>query len=359
MPFFGTPGTGNIMAGLLAAHLLGEEFNRIVCVEKHYVDFHDAFELKDPLTRASCARLVDNEPNVPDEDFLQAISLAYAPNECFLQERLSSDTKLIKFEGNTYPRWPNVPHGFFLKFYQPNRALLDILPYTKQPESVVHLRAPDGAWDIRKGLDRASLMELGGRLPIDTYLVTNLVPWYKFFEKKFNWSHPHWKIVRHSVNGVPWLSNNHKSESSIDQQHQGPIQMWADWYTILMAKHVYHTHSEFSNSAVHWMNIEDSHVLIGMNRTTRQLAFRPETWIKDGPTPALVDRRSNPNLPLEKRLKACDIPHTLIKEYDPKAIDIVAAPRPVPVTGIRVGGKAEKMVPDGEPMIAWQDDVDT
>lgn len=302
------------MAGLLAAHLLGEEFSRVVCVEKNYVDFHAAFVLKDPTIRALCETLLDNEPNVKTEDFLQAISFIYTPNECDWQERLSRDTKVIKFEGNTYPRWPKVPHGFFLKFYQPRRALLDILPYTKQPESVVHLRDPDGVWDSRQGLDKASFMALGRMLPSDTYLVTNRVDWYNLFHEKFNWTHPKWSIVRHSISGLTWKAHEDIRDHSAEQHQQGPMQMWADWYTLLMAKHVFHTHSEFSNSAVHWMNIEDSHVLNGINKTTLELTFLPEAWIRDGLSPALVDRTSDPTSPLEMQLKACDIHHTPIVE---------------------------------------------
>jgi hypothetical protein len=390
------------MSGLLAAHLMGEEFNRIVCVEKNYVDFHAAFELKDARIRELCETLVDHEPNVPKEDFLQAISFADAPNECALQERLALDTKVIKFEGNTYPRWPKVPHRFFLKFYQPRVALLDILPYSKQPDTVVHLRAPDGASDAgsRQGLDNASFVELGRMLPSDTCLVTNQVDWYTFFHEQFNWSHPNWSIVRHSISGIVWKANNHigknetvmlkdaiakdpslldnqmiqllqaaniqnitleavealQSDSSVatEPREQGPMQMFADWYTVLMAKHVYHTHSEFSNSAVHWMNIEDSNVLNGINQTTLQLTFRPEAWIADGVSPAILDRTRNATLPLEMQLRACDIHHhvPITQNDNPMGGDNGGIPRPVAVTSVRVGGKTMKM--DGEQTVKDQ-----
>jgi hypothetical protein len=339
------------MSGLLAAHLMGEEFSRIVCVEKDYADFHAAFELKDARVRALCETLVEHEPDVPPEDLLQAISFANAPNECELQERLALDTKVIKFKGNTYPRWPKVAHNFFLKFYQPRVALLDILPYTKQPESVVHLRAPDGEWDsiTRHGLDNESFVELGRMLPSDTYLVTNRVDWYNFFHEQFNWSHPTWNIVRHSVSGIVWKENEtvgviDSSVAAIDQQNQGLMQMWADWYTVLMAKHVYHTHSEFSNSAVHWMNIEDSNIVKGINNVTLQLTFSPEAWIADGLTPAILDRTSNTTWPLEMQLRACDTPIT--QNDNPMVDNRDIPPRPVAVDGVRVGG--QEMKTDGE-----------
>lgn len=68
------------------------------------------------------------------------------------------------------------------------------------------------------------------------------------------------------------------------------MQMLADWYTILTAKEVYHTHSDFSISAVHFQNLPSKSIQ-GYNATAGKLELIDESWLVDGETERLVDRR--------------------------------------------------------------------
>jgi hypothetical protein len=74
------------------------------------------------------------------------------------------------------------------------------------------------------------------------------------------------------------------------------MQLWSDWYTVLMAKQVVHTHSDFSISAIHWMNIKDTKTVmgikyVGMNgKTEKVLDLIDESWRRDGETIPLRDR---------------------------------------------------------------------
>jgi hypothetical protein len=76
------------------------------------------------------------------------------------------------------------------------------------------------------------------------------------------------------------------------------MQLWSDWYTVLRADHVYHTHSDFSLSAIHWNEI-DSKTIKGINPESGELEFSDEAWRVDEPMPRLVDRTGD-------QLKNCD-----------------------------------------------------
>jgi len=284
-------GSGNIIAGLLAAHLLALEYNRIVCVHNDYTEFHAAFEAIHPWAVEKCPSILKHLPNrFEKERNIQLLNYApFPPDECELQTKLASDERVLFYEGNTYPRWPRIPDNFFFTYYQPKLELIAMLSYDQPPETVVHLRAPDGDEDRRKGLDDVTLNALGRELPHDTYLVTNRVEWYDKFEEEFGWSHPYWNEVFHSALLKSWGSRDHhigKVKRDKDLQN---MQMWADWLTILNAKRVYHTHSDFSVSAIHWQNIESKSIR-GYNSATNQLDVVEESWIVDGETAALVER---------------------------------------------------------------------
>jgi hypothetical protein len=111
-------GAGNIMNGLLAAHLLGQEFNRTVCVEEEYTQFHAAFEAIDPLAIKYCPDITQNG-NINPEQRASRLELVnfylYPVDECSLQDQLASLTRVIEYEGNTYPRWPRVDANFFFR----------------------------------------------------------------------------------------------------------------------------------------------------------------------------------------------------------------------------------------------------
>lgn len=54
-----------------------------------------------------------------------------------------------------------------------------------------------------------------------------------------------------------------KEEESQEVQN---LQLWSDWYAMACADVVWHTHSDFSLSAIHWMNVE-SKTIKGVDRT--------------------------------------------------------------------------------------------
>ena len=131
-------GAGNTVSGLLAAHLFGLEFDRIVCISEGFQIFHSAFESIVPEVLADC-------PDVLKEKVQKRISFhsfGTAPDECRLKEKLSSSTRIISMKGNTYPRWPVIPDNFFFTFYKAKPDLLMMLPYDPKvpPKTVVHLR---------------------------------------------------------------------------------------------------------------------------------------------------------------------------------------------------------------------------
>jgi len=286
-------GTGNIISGLLSAHLLGEEFNRIVCV-KDYPTFTQLFDMAHPVTIEKCPAIMSAKyPPADSSDHITLINYVAPPDECELQNKLKSDTLILFLTGNTYPRWPTVPDNFFFKYYKAKPQLLEALPYNPQspPTTVVHLREPDSkSGDPRKGLDDESLRVLGDLLPkgSSTYLVTNNIVYYKRFEQCCQWSHPVWDTVVHSANMHEWGPNPGGKKDAAAKAKQNE-QMWADWYTILTAKTVYHTHSDFSISAIHWTNKVDSHNLQGLNKDGSLYSVR-ESWWVDGETEPLSQR---------------------------------------------------------------------
>lgn len=276
-------GTGNFMNGLLATHLLALEFNRTVCVSPDYKDFHLAFQPRQAALKDICAPIL-KQYNQNIELRIMLNNFGKPPNECQLQIKLAEQPVLVVL-ANTYPRWPVVPDDFFFTHYEPTPQLLAMLPYRTAPRTVVHLRRPDkrGA-DDRKGLDLASFQQLYETLPSDTYLVTNNVAWYQHFP---TWQHPSWKIVQHTATSKFW-GNVPEHDESLDHSRQ-VLQMWADWFSILSAQHVVHTASDFSHSAVHWQNIPSQE--INGILPNGKLDLVPESWIRDGETPRLVDRR--------------------------------------------------------------------
>jgi hypothetical protein len=294
IPIPGGQGTGNIIAGLLAAHLLAFEFNRTVCVSPLYKTFLDAFESASPVAVEKCPKLLaGNLPRKTDKNSLRLVNFERAPNECVLKDTLASDIPVLYLVSNTYPRWSEIPDNYFFTHYRAKPELLKALPYKESPATVVHLREPDGKQDARKGLDNDSLEALGKMLPRNTYLVTNRVEWYDKFEKEYGWSHPEWNEVIHSASRIRWGVRGAETSKSliahvVDRETQN-LQMWCDWYTILTAKFVYHTHSDFSISAIHWQNL-DSRTIMGLNTTTGELYLEEESWRITGETARLVDR---------------------------------------------------------------------
>jgi hypothetical protein len=298
----GGQGAGNVISGLLAAHLLGQEFNRTVCLLPDYTAFSSAFDAVGERAVQKCPILWAHLPPPTKSRQIKLINYMVPPDECELQNILKSDDQVLYLTGNTYPRWPSVPDGFFFQHYKAKQVLLDILPYDyeKPPSTVVHLREPDSVTeDARSGLDKDSLKALGDMLPPgkETYLVTNRVAYYQQFEDCCQWSHPMWHTVIHSANGRQWGSLQNETAKDFTQiqqdeelMRQQNLQMWADWYTVLTADTVYHTHSDFSISAIHWMNNVNSHSIFGYNAETGVLETKAESWWVDGETAPLSQR---------------------------------------------------------------------
>ncbi|GKY98610.1 hypothetical protein MPSEU_000817700 [Mayamaea pseudoterrestris] len=334
-------GLGNIVSGLLAAHLLGEEFNRIVCVSNEYSDFLQMFEPIHELVVKHCRYAFEQYRNTSlaqrHEQSIRLVTFEQAPNECFLQQNLRDGPDVVYMVLNTYPRWPRIPTTdvnttYFSKYYRPTRKLLQALPWKtastadsdgalsnlrakmqKQqlldnpPTTVVHLRQSDGAQDQRKGLDEATFMALGKLLPSDTFLVTNRVDWYDYFSKEFGWKHPEWITVIHSALHKQWGFRDENGQHHNDSNQLVPfipktvsesdsekelqvLQMWVDWYTISQAKTVYHTHSDFSISAIHWNDIRNTKTILGFDNAKQELIIVDESWRVDGETAALASR---------------------------------------------------------------------
>jgi hypothetical protein len=283
-------GIGNIMNGLLAAHLLAEEFGRAICISDLWVDFYAAFV---PLHhREECAKLPQHRKG--SKETITLLNFEEAPNECNLRDKLGSNAKVLFFVGNTYPRWRTTPDKYWDRFYAPTDGLKSKLTWKRPVETVVHLRQADGDQDARQGLDDKTLEALGKNLPSTTFLVTNNVLWYTYFKDKFQWSNPGWSKVRHSAfENLEWgpklVNIKTKDETMMD--------LWCDWYTILKAKRVIHTHSDFSLSAIHWRNI-DSNTIQGVDENGR-LVLVDEPWRREESITPLVDRN-------ETELKRCD-----------------------------------------------------
>ena len=269
-------GIGNLMNGLLAAHMLGKEFDRQVCISNEWSEFFKAFQ---PLV--DCPLL----PSQDDNSTLWLMTFGRFPvNECKLKERLASPESVLYLKANTYPHWPTTPNDFsFGDYYQPTPWLAEFLPWkASPPETVVHLRHADGASDARAGLDHATFLALGNSLPPSTFLVTNLVEDYDFFEN-FRWSHPPWKTVKHSALDIVW-----GPESSTTNVEQGR-QVWSDWYTILQATVVYCTYSDFSLSAIHWnSNNVESHSIQGVD-SDHHLVLNEVPWKKTQKNAAIIE----------------------------------------------------------------------
>jgi len=335
----GGQGNGNIVSGLLATHLLGVEFDRIVCIRAEmYPDFLVAFQPIHPDVIKYCLAVLDwaklayplpSQFEAADKDdeelvnpyLIRLVNYELPLDECSLQARLASENVPIWFlQGNTYPHWPVVPDNFFFTYYQAKLELLCRLPYNPEnpPITVVHLRQPDSFQDARDGLDDATFTALGALLPSNqsTYLVTNRVEWYDTVAERFHWHHANWNEVVHSAFEESWgkrktssdlvpelplslLLHEEEDTEAVDEATKQQrrlhliqtLQMWADWYTILTAKAVYHTHSDFSLSAIHWQNIVPAKTILGYDSNQGRLLLRDEVWRVDGETARLVDRR--------------------------------------------------------------------
>jgi hypothetical protein len=77
-----------------------------------------------------------------------------------------------------------------------------------------------------------------------------------------------------------------KQDETQETQH---LQMWSDWYAMACANQVWHTHSDFSLSAIHWMNV-DSRTIKGVDPRTNKLKLIQEAFRTDDRMMPLKDR---------------------------------------------------------------------
>ena len=307
------------MNGLLSAHLLADEYDRIVCVDPNFRAFLRAFEplqTKEEVEFCASEWYAHKQSTKGDKkdqakDCKVVTFSVGTLNECTLRECLSHDGP-ITFTGNIYPRWSHVSKDYFATHYQPTKVLEAIVPWhPNPPDVVVHLRKEDGPKDNRKGLDDDTFHALGKMLPKDTFLVTNNVEWYSWFETNYGWKNSGWFEVKHSILTKTWGNRGdpdqqeavetrvaNKLNITVEELHE--LTMYSDWYTLASAKeNVLHTHSEFSSSAVHWMNKESKTIMGMWEDGDQMLDLIDEEWIRDGETPRLIDRTLD-------MLKNCD-----------------------------------------------------
>lgn len=282
-PFLLGQGAGNVVHGLLAVHALAEEFDRIVC-HSEYKEFHNAFQYVDSQVSDACRKLKNDRSATA----IRMVNYEGPVDECVLKQRLESDEPIIYILGNTYPRWRQIPTGYFQKFYQPTPKLQALLP-KPMPKTVVHLRQGDKGVDRRHGLDNATFTALGEALPSDTYLVTNHLSWYDYFSSNFGWRHPDWHAVQHSASKSFMWDNHGELTKQDETQETQQFQMWSDWYAMACAEKVWHTHSDFSLSAIHWMNV-DSRTIKGIDPRTNKLKLIQEAFRTDEQMVPLKDR---------------------------------------------------------------------
>ena len=324
-------GLGNIVSGILAAHRLAEEFQRTICHMGSYSSFDQAFQWKDLDHSQKCEEVLLDIRNNSWENHRPTSSNTIVQynyddtsvqSECTIKDLLLNYQQypILYYKGNTYPRWPtntitssdendqimqtpprkqHQPRDYFHEKFKPTSHLVDIIPWDidNPPSIVVHLRDSDGRFDERAGLDNQTLSLLADELnniastSTNTdanhhknkysndknknnnhiFLVTNRVEWYDKFPE---WGHPNWSLVHHSAIGrISWgrrrdndiLITDYSKSSSKEEE---ALQMWADWYTLLNAKRIYHTMSDFSRSASRWNEKIQSFTIVGSTTTT-------------------------------------------------------------------------------------------
>jgi hypothetical protein len=99
-------GMGNVVSGLLSAHLLALEFDRLVCTT--YPMLFEAFELAHPWAIERCPKALNEMRFGVGVNHLKHISMITfdtPPDECHLKRVLSSDETFVIMFGNTYPRY--------------------------------------------------------------------------------------------------------------------------------------------------------------------------------------------------------------------------------------------------------------
>jgi len=259
-------GIGNIMNGLVSAHMMAQTYNRTVCVDKwptfrqHFTYAHDT-ACQHVLSAGARSRA---QPTVHCWNF----GAGRCERACWdpggrCQVLLSGHTPVVRMSGNTHPQpdWETLvlPPRLFAAVYAPTARLLSTLswPHHRPPDTVVHLREGDNSADVRPGLDSATLGALLRHLPGNTFLVTNS-PRISQFYRNTTWS---MFPVRHN-------SHRYSMHTAMSSDLLAATNAWRDWYTISTAQDVYHTQSGFSESAVRCSGARSRRILgVGPSHT--------------------------------------------------------------------------------------------
>ena len=106
------------------------------------------------------------------------------------------------------------------------------------------------------------------------------------------------------------------------------LQLWADWYTIVRAEQVLHSVSDFSRSAVHWVNNPTAYTIQQYDEKIGKFLLQREPWVTDT-TPTTTggteqqQQPSNTMKPLSQRIKPDYnmLMHQILNEHK-KVLDI-------------------------------------
>ena len=263
-------GSGNLMLGLLAAHLLARYYKREVCVD--WPHFNEAFRsfLPCPSDILNAKATTVSRWNFGETSLEHDVACHMASNarvvawegndvgvgnergEAFLRQKDSAETRA----------WLGT---VFDREYTPSESLRDLLPSAHQPypSSVVHLRVGDGCpedddaaeCDFRGPFKTlgANWSTLAAELRRCAPNATLLADRQSVFQKLPGYGRQHAFVRerRRLVSGHS-ISARRTSEANFDHLNMhNHLAAWADWYLLTRAETVYHTASGFSESAIY------------------------------------------------------------------------------------------------------------
>eukprot|EP00040_Diaphanoeca_grandis_P003527 m.25143 g.25143 ORF g.25143 m.25143 type:complete len:364 (+) comp14888_c0_seq1:215-1306(+) len=226
-------GIGNALNGLYVAHLVASKYCRKVCVV--WPDFTKAFV----YNNSGCAN--PNTHKNKDHD-LHLWNFGQSSKNDQI-DRVLGDPTIVSatLDANEYDQfgtWPETRIPLIPEVYSPSPELLTLLhpacttSFSTPPclrDTVIHLRKGDGAHDVRGAFGDASVFDRLVHCFKRGYLLADQQVVY---DKLKHLERPIWEAIKHSSAGG------------------AKLQIWADWITVVNAKHVYHTPSGFSESAI-------------------------------------------------------------------------------------------------------------
>uniref|UniRef100_A0A0G4HVX5 Uncharacterized protein n=1 Tax=Chromera velia CCMP2878 TaxID=1169474 RepID=A0A0G4HVX5_9ALVE len=222
--FFGPSrgqGIGNMMFGLLRAHILARRFGRRVCVE--WEDFEVAWDYDDE----GCA---DLKPKIS----LHVWNFGRRNSDEEVEMLLKSPLKSVYMTGNELQDNVRLTGlTWFFDFYSPKPALEALFPEV-WPPFVAHIRRGDGGRDIRGVFEYPYDPFPALRRCLKGYVVlSDTTTVYKGLGDS----------VLSPKKAIP-----HTIDSKLTDAQK--VQTWFEWTLIAKAKKVLRTHSGFSESAI-------------------------------------------------------------------------------------------------------------